>query len=129
MSATKQQGHNKFKAFTGTLGADHTLGALSETVATWVKTTNVAPKSIGVEYLEAAEQLVLTVGYRDDEPGYGIQLTSASLGKIPTLEAADLERLEGKMAAAVEGAGAILCHELYITEDHEFLMVFMTRVA
>ncbi len=129
MSATAHQTHGRFKAFTGTLQADHHLGPLADEITGWVREAKVAPKSIGVEYLEASKRLVLTVGYRDDEPGYAVTLKSVSLGRITKLEGAELTGLETKMEAAAAGVPGVICHELFITEDDEFLMVFLSRAT
>jgi hypothetical protein len=127
--SVKTQAHGRFKAFTGTLQADRSLGALGDQIAAWAGEAKAAPKSIGVEYLEASKRLVLTVGYRDDEPGYPVKLTSVSLGRISKLDAEDLAGLESKMEGAAARLSDVICHELFITEDDEFLMVFMTRAS
>lgn len=129
MSATAHQTHGRFKAFTGKLQADHSLGPFADEIASWVRQAGVAPKSIGVEYLEASKRLVLTVGYRDDEAGYAVKLSSVSLGRISNLDSADLSGLESKMEAAASGLSDVICHELFITEDDEFLMVFLSRAS
>jgi hypothetical protein len=122
----EHQVHGQFKLFTGPLAADRTLGALADQVTAFARDHKVAAKSIGVEYLESAQQLVLTLGYRTDEPAYPIGLRTVSLGKVETLDAAGLAALEQKMAAAAGKLDKIICHELYVTDDREFLMIFMT---
>lgn len=129
MSTAAHQTHGRFKAFTGKLQADHSLGPFADEIAGWVRQAGVAPKSIGVEYLEASKRLVLTVGYRDDEPGYPVRVSGVSLGRIGNLDAADLSGLESKMEAAAAGVRDVICHELFITEDGEFLMVFLSRAS
>ena len=130
MSEIEKQVHNKFKIFSGTLGADKNLGPLADEVARFVDEGKVAAKSIGVEYLESAGRLIITLGYRDDEEYYPIKLTSVSLGKTESLsEKSDFADLEQSIADASAKVGNIICHELYITEDNEFLMVFMTHQA
>ena len=74
MTKIADQVHTKFKLFTGTLDASGNIGKLAGEVAAWAKSAKVAPKSIGVEFLERNKQVILSVGYRDDEPGYGIAL-------------------------------------------------------
>ena len=126
MSEIQEQVHNKFKVFTGTLQADNTLGPLADEVSRFVQESNIAPKSIGVEYLESAERLILSLGYRDDEPGYPVTLHSVPLGKVDT-SGSDFQALEHKMAQASSGLSNIICHELYITDEQDLLMVFMTH--
>ena len=96
----KAQTHGRFKAFTGNLQSDRSLGPLADQISAWAREAKAAPKSIGVEYLEASKRLVLTVGYRDDEPAYPVKLASVSLGRICKLVADDLAGLESKMEEA-----------------------------
>src|SRR5262249_37721018 len=103
-----------------------TLGALADEVANFARKADAAAKSIGVEYLESAERLIITLGYRDDEPGYPIKLTCVSLGKVKAL-GKDFTALEQRMMEASSQVGNIICHELYVTEDQEFLMIFMSH--
>lgn len=126
---SQTQVHSKFKVFTGKLGADHSLGDLAHVVSDFVQEHNVAAKSIGVEFLEASGQLVLTLGYAENEPGYAVRLQAVPLGKTENLSVAgsDFSALEQAMAEAAAKVGNIICHELYITDDHDFVMVFLTR--
>lgn len=122
----KNQVHSKFKVFIPEAGltADEAVRRLSAMVATFTKEHSIAAKSVGVEYLEGLEQIVLSLGYRDDEPGYSAKLTSVSLGKL------DL-RPEVIEAAMERGAAAIknvICHEFFVDEDGEFVMVLLAHV-
>lgn len=121
------QVHNQFKLFSGKLGKDHKLGALGAEVAAFARDHKVAAKSIGVEYVESAGELVITLGYRTDEPAYPIALHAVSIGTIESFDAATFPALEQKMMAAAAKLDKIICHELYITEDRELLMIFMTH--
>lgn len=122
MADVEAQVHQKFKVFAGA-GAD--VAALGAQVERFVAEREVAAKSIGVEYLERAEKLVLTLGYRDDEPGYGVRITSRSLGVVDQME--DLSGLEARMEEAAGSMAGVLCHELFVTSSGEFVMVFMAR--
>jgi hypothetical protein len=126
MSQIEEQVHHKFKVFAGALQPDNSLGSLADEISRFVSSSNIAAKSIGVEYLEAADSLILSLGYRDDEEGYPVKLSSVSLGKVDTA-AGDFEALERKMSEASAGLSNIICHELYVTDEHEMLMVFMTH--
>lgn len=128
MSQIGDQVHNHFKVFAGTLDANNSIGALADDVANYVSENGIAPKSIGVEYLEAADRLIITLGYRNDEPGYPIKLSCVSLGQIDAL-GSDFAELEKRMQAASTQQSNIICHELYVTAEHEFLMIFMTHQA
>ena len=125
MADVAAQVHHRFKVFTGDAGADGGVAALAAEVERFVQERGVAAKSIGVEFLESARKLVLTLGYRDDEPGYGVRLTSRSLGKVDGLE--DLSGLEARMGEAAGDLQGVLCHELFVTDEGEFVMVFMAR--
>lgn len=126
MGRIAEQVHTKFKVFAGPLHEDNTIGPLAEEIAGFVSETGAAAKSIGVEYLESADRLIVTLGYRDDEEGYPVRLSSVTLGKIEALgdDFADLER---RMADASARLHNIICHELYVTEEHDFMMIFMTH--
>ncbi|MBI5514411.1 MAG: hypothetical protein HY909_11625 [Deltaproteobacteria bacterium] len=127
MSQVQGQLHHKFKAFSGQLAADGTIGAIAGEVEAWAAGARVAPKSIGVEFLEAAQRLVLTIGYRDDEPPYGVGLTCVRLGRFEALDAPELDRLQTAMGDAGARLDKVLCHELYVTSSNDFMMVFMTH--
>jgi hypothetical protein len=120
------QVHDKFKVFTGKLAADKTIGKLADEVAAFAKKSKVAAKSIGVEYLESVGQLLITLGYRDDAEPYAIKLHSIPLGKVDAL-AKDFSALEKAMATASTKHRNIICHELYVTGDRDFILVLMTH--
>ena len=126
MSQIENQVHSKFKVFAGQLDSSKKIGALGEQVANFVRDAKVAAKSIGVEYIESAGRLIVTLGYREDEPWYPVQLHCVSLGKVDAL-GSDFAALEQSMSEAAEKQRNIICHELYVTEDRDFLMVFMTH--
>ncbi len=128
MSQIAEQVHNKFKVFAGELSADNTIGGLADDIRNFVSASNIAPKSIGVEYLESVGRLIITLGYRDDEPGYLVQINCVALGKLDAL-ANDFTALEAAMMAASHTQSNIICHELYVTDDHDLLMIFMTHQA
>ena len=127
MSNITEQVHGKFKVFTGALAADGTLGGLSGEVESWVRSAKVAPKSIGVEFIESFGTLLLSVGYRDDEPGYPVKLSAVRIGAIESTDAAGLAVIERQMASAGGKVSNIICHELYVTAQNDLLMVFMSH--
>jgi hypothetical protein len=128
MSQIADQVHGKFKVFAGELAADNSIGALADEVAAFADEAKIAAKSIGVEYLEGAKRLVITLGYRDDEESYPIKLNCVPLGKIDALSE-DFSALEKAMTEASSNVNNIICHELYVTGEGDFLMVFMTHQA
>ena len=129
MGQIADQVHAKFKVFTGQLAADGTLGKLGSDVESWVTSAKVAPKSIGVEFLESAGVLILSVGYRDDEPPYQVKLTSVRVGTVASVDPAGLATIERAMSDASSKLSNVICHELYVTGDNALLMVFMAHRA
>lgn len=128
MSDIQKQEHDHFKIFSGSLGENSSLGSLADEVADFVAEEKVAAKSIGVEYLEEAKRLIITLGYRKDEEFYPVRLTGVGLGKVEDLATRDdFSQLERAIREASQKVERIICHELYITEGHEFLMVFMSH--
>jgi hypothetical protein len=121
------QVHSKFKLFAGSLGPGGALGKLGTDIEEFAKKSKAASKSIGVEYLEHEKRVVISLGYRDDEASYPIKLVSVSLGKLESLEGDELARLEKKMTAAAAKVPGIICHELLVTEEREFVMVLLTH--
>ena len=127
MSQIAAQVHDQFKLFTGVLQPDRTLGPLAKEIADFVATNKVAAKSLGMEYLESAKRLVISLGYHTAEPWYPVAITCVGLGKAADLTGKSLGALEQALAAASAKVPNIICHDLYITDDKEFLVVFMSH--
>jgi hypothetical protein len=126
MADVKAQEHSKFKVFSGEVARDGALSSITPQVESWVKSAKVAPKSIGVEYLEASHRVILSVGYRDDEPGYGVTLSTQKLGTLEGSDAAALQKVEKAMSEASARVQHVICHELYVTGQGELYMIFMS---
>ena len=127
MGTIADQVHTKFKLFTGSLDTTGHIGALASEVAAWAKAAKVAPKSIGIEFIEKSKQLILSIGYRDDELPYGIKLASAKVGPLGKLDPADLGMLETAMGEAAATTEQLICHELYVTDADELFVVTMAH--
>lgn len=125
MTHIEEQVHDKFKVFAGDIDVDRNIGNLANDISTFAADNKIAAKSIGVEYLETAKRLIITLGYRSDEEYYPIKLQTVALGKVDTVSN-DFAALEQKLTEATRQIPNIICHEIYVTEDNEFLMVFMT---
>lgn len=123
----RAQEHNQFKVFAGTPDAKGMIDELLGTAGAWANSAKVAPKSIGVEYLERVGRVVLTIGYRSDEAPYPVKLTCVNIARIESLDPDAVVRLEQAMAAASAKLPRIVCHELYVTDENDFNMVFMTH--
>ena len=118
--------HEQFKVFVGDAGERSGISHLAAQVESFVANRGVAAKSIGVEFLERSSKLVLTLGYREGEGTYPVRLTSHSLGTVDGREE-DLGALEGRMTEAASSLHGVLCHELFVTDANEFVMVFLVR--
>lgn len=116
------QVHTRFKVFHGKRAEDGTIGELARQIEDFANSNKVSAKSIGVEYLESAGELVMTLGYNDDEHS-PIKIHCERVG---TVDKADFSSLEVAMMEAASRQKNIICHELYITDDGSFYMVFMT---
>ena len=127
MSKIADQVHTKFKLFTGSLDADGNMATLARQVTGWAKDAKVAPKSIGVEFIEGNKKMILSVGYRDDEPAYGITLASSKIGKLGKLDAGELATLEKAMADSAARIKNVICHELYVTDANDLFVVTMAH--
>jgi hypothetical protein len=122
------QVHDQFKIFVGP--ADGGIAAIADDVARFAAENKVAAKSIGVEYLESARRLVVTLGYRTGGEHYPIRLKDVSLGNAGSWdEGRDFAELERRMSEAAGTVEKIICHELFVTTDGELVMVFMTLAA
>jgi hypothetical protein len=115
------QKHNKFKTFIID-GHNHENGKTFIPIAAFLQEGKVAPKSIGVEYLEGKDKTVLTLGYRDDEQGQMANVSLVNLGQLDLVPGA-IEEAFGKAASGVEN---VICHEFFVTGDGTFFAVFLT---
>jgi hypothetical protein len=120
------QAHSKFKVFIfPPSDTDAVPTNVLEEVCQFVADSGVAPKSVGIEYLEGKEtkgdeKIVLSLGYRDDEPGYPVDLQCVSLGKL----ALDPEAIGKALRSAAEYRN-VICHEFYVTDEGEFFLVLL----
>lgn len=118
--------HNRFKVFAGDPAEDHGIGNLGNQIEQFVEASKIAPKSIGVEYLEHSKRLIMTLGYADDQPAVLVRIACVNLGKVNTTDS-DFSALEQAMMQEAEHQQNVICHELYITDEDEFFMVFMCQ--
>lgn len=119
---------SKFKLFIGDVGSRTELGFLIREVEDFVRKNPCAPKSFGVEYLEGAKRLLFSLGYRDDEPPYGITVSTIPLGRIGDLETDDVTRLETRLAEGLTAIKNAIGHELFVSHG-ECTMVLMAPSA
>lgn len=121
----KNQVHELFKVFIPEAGIPYSeaMGRIADMVKEFTKDGKTAAKSVGVEYIEKTKQIILSIGYRNDEPGYPVRLVSRSLGR-PPLRSDEIEVAMGKAAENVQN---VICHEFFVTDDGEFVMVLLSH--
>ena len=119
------QVHGKFKFFATDYKSDPTLSQLMDNIQNWVRDKKIAPKSIGVEYLESTGTVIMSIGYRDDE-SYPVSLQMRKVGKIDAN--LNFDKNEADVSKAAEGIERIICHELFITESGDLNMIFMSKI-
>jgi hypothetical protein len=127
--AIQDQSHDNFKLFTGKLDEAGHVKLLAPEVEAWVAAKKIAPKSIGIEFLEKRGAVILSIGYREDEPGYPVRIASQKIGRIADLDAGELVRLERAMNGAATNSKDVICHELYVTDRDELYIVTMSHGA
>lgn len=121
------QVHAHFKVFAGKAGRGNPIAAVAKKAEEFVAREKVAPKSIGVEYLEASREVILTLGYRRDVKPYEITLVAIPLGKLTDTKKATLDVLAEDMGKAAARLSRVICHELIVTETGDFIMVVMSH--
>lgn len=124
MSTITHQVHDNFKSF---VGAD--IAALSAAVSSFVQSSGTAAKSIGIVHVSSTGELLFSLGYRDDEPGYPVSLKAVSLGHIDAVHAGGLAELDTALASAAKGIDGIICHELVVDAGGDFTAVFLTHTG
>jgi len=122
MSTVAHQVHDSFKSFIGS-----SIESIAADVSSFVNSSGVAPKSIGIVHVNSADQLLLSLGYRDDEPGYPVTLSAVTLGHIDTVHASGLDALDAVLGSAAGTIDGIICHELVVTNSGDFVAVFMAH--
>ena len=96
MASIADQVHTSFKVFCGPVEGKASIASVARKVEAFVRRSKIAPKSIGVEYLEATRQIVLSLGFCENEEAYDIKLTAIPLGKLGVVDEASLARIEKK---------------------------------
>jgi len=118
------QAHSKFKVFIANPYDTTAKMGIAELAEEWARTADVAPKSIGVEYLEAASKVVLSLGYRDDEPGYPIILSQHDMGVVEIAP----EAIEKALSTVANLYENVICHEFYIDDKGALFIIVMRKV-
>jgi hypothetical protein len=117
MEGVEYQVHHKFKVFQASKLADIALS-----VAQFTRESRVAPKSIGVEYLEGSDSYVVSLGYTTDQDGYAVTLMEKGVGQV-----SDAAALEQALETAANSVGNVICHEMYVDGNGNVTAVFMLK--
>ena len=110
MSTISHQVHDNFKSF---VGSD--IANISTAIASFAQSSGAAAKSIGIVHVNSANELLFSLGYRDDEPGYPVALKSRFLSATltPSMQAGWMPSMK-RLPKAAEGIDGIICHELVV---------------
>ena len=119
--ATQHQVHDKFKIFFG-----KSISDISAQIQSATADSSIAPKSIGVEFMESRKQFLVSVGYAEGQAGYPVSLIDTVVGPIPEFNDAP-DQLCSSLEAIAEENGDVLCHELYVDNDEVVHLVLMTK--
>src|SRR5664279_1636421 len=124
--AENAQVHDKFKLFIGELDEAGHVNNLAKSIHEWVAKDKVAVKSVGAAI--AMGKLMLTIGYRDDEPTYEVVLHSSKIGRVGPLDADESSRFNRAIESAVMNWPPVIGHALYVTKNNELYLVVLSLV-
>jgi hypothetical protein len=116
--------HDKFKLFVGALDDAGHINDLAKPIVEWAVKDKIAVKSVGAAVSQG--KLILTIGYRDDETPYPIELHSLKIGRVGVLDADE----QNRFTRAVESGGMnwppVIGHTLYVTKANDLYLVILT---
>jgi hypothetical protein len=112
--------HNLFKVFKGNLGD---IAAIKSKLESFVDTNKVSARSIGIEFIEASKEVIISLGYSKDGSHVPVTIDAVSLGKV---DLNDTDKMENLMSSAADKQKNVICHELCITDTKELMMLFMS---
>jgi hypothetical protein len=118
------QTHSKFKVFVTEKDMPYAtaIRQLNGMVEAFTRDGKIAVKSVGLEHL-TNKQVILSLGYRDDESGYPVKITAVSLGALQAFPDA-IEKAMTNEATAVEN---VICHELTVDDDGVYGLVLLSH--
>lgn len=120
----KNQIHSKFKFFI----VDYTSGKLSaktkKEILDFTNSGKIAPKSIGVEFIESNSTLAISIGFQEKKNTGKYDISIKKIGKFTGVsDVPAVEKNMEKIASKIEG---IICHEFFTTSDSEMFSIFLT---
>jgi hypothetical protein len=124
--ADTAQVHDRFKLFTGALDDAGHIKEVAAQIHEWAAKDKIAVKSVGAAV--AAGKLIITIGYRDDEEPYEIELHSSKIGRVGELDKDEQQRF----TRAIESGGMnwppVLGHTLYVTKQGDLYLIVLSLV-
>lgn len=124
----EKQIHSKFKVFVTTPESN---GGIPENIHLamngFIALNKVAVKSVGVEYVELINKIVISLGYVEDQDSYPVVLQPIHLGQLAIKEGQDLAKeLEKALTEAAETQdNSVICHEFYVDKDGNYIALFL----
>lgn len=113
--------HSKFKIFQGTLENGKLSKSLTQELKKFAAQPKVDPKSIGIEYLESKNEVIVSLGYAEKTNKKSIEFSLKKIGNLSE----GLNVLELKAEKVAAKFDKIICHELFVDGTDEFHMIFM----
>lgn len=106
-----EQIHSKFKVFITKTDSNGNISAeVHEKINTFIAANKVAVKSVGVEYLEQEDYIVISLGYTEGQEHYSVVLQEVNLGSL----ALDESVIASALTKACDGMENVICHEFYV---------------
>jgi hypothetical protein len=124
--ADTTQVHDRFKLFAGALDDAGHIKDLAAVVHAWVAKDKVAVKSVGAAV--ANGKLLLTIGYRADEPTFPIELHSLKIGRIGALEPDEVTMYNRAIESGGMNWPPVIGHALYATKQNDLYLVILSLV-
>ncbi len=115
--------HSSFKIFKGKM---EDVSRIQTDIESFVVTNQVSARSIGIEFIEHSQEVLISLGYSTEGEFTPVSLALVNFGKV---DLSDTEAIEKKMSEAAQQQKNVICHELCITDKDEFLMLFMSTNA
>lgn len=116
------QVHSKFKVFFSTPVDGKLDPQTIDEAREFFSHAGRTAKSVGIEYVEETDKLVLSLGYSEEGTvPMPVKLDCVSLGNLPL----ESQRIEAAMEDAASKAKNVICHEFYV-DDGEFFIVLLS---
>lgn len=116
-------GHNKFKIFQGSIESGKLSKGLTTELKKFSSQDKVDAKSIGIEYLESSNEVIVSLGYAERRSKRKIDFKLKQIGNLS--EGSNV--LEVKAEKAASKIENIICHELFVDNGKNFHMIFMVE--